>query len=441
MFFIIFIAYQFLQIVLLPFVLVYLVMRKIKGKPVFGSFKHRLGIVPKIPQGKNSIWIHGVSVGEVLSVQRLIDELKEKNPKSVVYVTTGTIGGKKVAQQQLNADFISFIPFDFLLPMLVGYERIKPQSIIIIEAELWPNLLMLAMLKNIPMFLLNARVNKKSASRMKRFRIFIRPLLNLFQHIFVQSEEDKNAFEQLGVVAKKMSVLGNLKAYNVIVKREQVIKKLELSDNAHEKKKHTILLVGSVHPGELQGYLDLFVTLKSEFNELKLILAPRHFHWKKELLDMVAATGMSSFMWDEQNNLSHDQTTDVNAFTRRVFQDHDILLVCTLGKLFLLHQLADCYFLGGTFVPIGGHNLLEPAVWSNPTFVGPFYENCTDIVQQLQKHDAVSLVQNVEQLRDKIHFYLKHPDVRVAQGKRAFSWLEHEATRVEGKLSGLFENL
>ena len=134
----IFIIYQILQVVLTPFFLIYLFIRKLKGKSVFGNFWQRKGFVPKISTKQKFenkiIWIHAVSVGEILSIQNLIDQIKAKDKNTICYVTTGTPTGKKMAEKNLNADFISFLPFDFLFNMFLAFKRIKPTSIIIIEA-------------------------------------------------------------------------------------------------------------------------------------------------------------------------------------------------------------------------------------------------------------------------------------------------------------------
>ena len=141
-----FALYQLLQIILLPFFLIYLLIRKIKGKSAFGNFWQRKGFVPKVLKQKTNkvIWIHAVSVGEILSIQNLIDQIKNKIPNSICYVTTGTPTGKKMAEKNLKADYFSFLPYDFLFPMFLAFKRIKPTSIIIIEAETWPNFLMLS---------------------------------------------------------------------------------------------------------------------------------------------------------------------------------------------------------------------------------------------------------------------------------------------------------
>src|SRR3972149_10015690 len=154
---IIFIFYQCIQVLGLPFIGMYLLMRKINGKSVFGNVRERFGIVPKISSSKQSIWIHAVSVGEIFALERLITQIKQDVPGVACYVTTGTVNGKKMAREKLGADYVSFLPFDFLIPMFMAFKRIKPKALILVEAEIWPNFLMMAKFQKVPLYLLNAR--------------------------------------------------------------------------------------------------------------------------------------------------------------------------------------------------------------------------------------------------------------------------------------------
>lgn len=157
----IFILYQIIQILLFPFFIIFIIFRKIKKKPIFGSFKERFGFVPKSLKNKNIYWIHAVSVGETLSIQNIINKIKKEIPNSFCYLTVGTIQGKKIAKQKNIADIVSFIPYDFLLTMYLGLKRIKPYKIIIVEAETWPNFLFLAKIKK------NKNIHNKCLNKSK----------------------------------------------------------------------------------------------------------------------------------------------------------------------------------------------------------------------------------------------------------------------------------
>jgi 3-deoxy-D-manno-octulosonic-acid transferase len=500
--FLIFLSYQILQIIALPIIILYIIVRARK-KSVFGNFIERLGFVPKPtqinpPQTSNTIWVHAVSVGETLATEYLVNKIKQEIPGVICYQTTGTVAGRSMITKNIKPDYASFLPFDFLPCMLLAFSRIKPSAIIIIEAEQWPNLLMLAHYKNIPVYALSARLSTRSFRRFKFFSCIFRPLFNLFTKIFAQTELDAQRFAELGIAPEKITVLGDLKAFNVLEKRIQVesmdsipvsperrqfpstrtfgppsgqtavegttdgiiqgisnaqtteIKKFlcsvrgECFCEASAKQKciesmdsvPLTLLVGSVHPGELDVYLELFTTLKQEFTELKIIIAPRHFHWKQELVQKINAQNLSSYLWDETN-----QTNTTIHDVPDILNTHDVLLVCKLGVLFDLYQFADIFYLGGTFVPVGGHNLLEPAVWGVPSFVGPYHANCKAHADALEQAHGLLKVQNTQELITQTEKLLQDKQLRLTMIHNSRTWLVHEAAVVEDNLAVLFRAL
>lgn len=430
----IFITYQITQLIILPILPIYLFIRKIKKKPVFGNFKERIGFVPKNKSLTKTIWIHAVSVGEILSIQNLINQIKTNQPNSICYVTTGTISGKKIAQENLNADYISFLPYDFLLPMIIAFKRIKPNSLIIIEAETWPNLLFIAKCLKIPMYMLNARISTRSIKKYLFFKLLFKNLLEKFNLILTQSEQDTKNFRSLGISNKKIKTLGNIKALNVLLKKNK-------SKPENIKNKYLTLLTGSIHPGELDIYINLYKKLKINFPNLKIIIAPRHFHWKQELLDKIKSTKFPFYLWDNESNLKNEPITSYTNLTNKIFETNDILLVCKLGELFNLYKTSTIFFLGGTFIPIGGHNLLEPAVWSIPSIIGPFYHNCFDIANKLENVSGIIKIKNTNKLYDKIKNLLLNQEKCLNIGINSSNWLKKESFQVDEIIKSLIKRL
>lgn len=412
--FFIFIVYNIVQIIALPGIVIYLVLRRIKGKPTFGNLWERIGLVPHSKQNKNVVWLHAVSVGEVLSLHGVISALKKTNPNVLYYVTTGTLTGKAMAQQKLDVDYASLLPFDFLPCMLLAFRRIKPTSLIIIEAELWPNFLAIAKWNNVPTTLLNARISSRSSNRYKKLAPFLHPLLKTFKHIYTQTEHDTKAFSALGIDTNRVTTSGNIKVLSVVEKHERAPQ----VTIAGKQENDIVLLAGSIHPSEDKIYLRLFQKLKPDFPNLKLILAPRHFHWKETLIKNVAQTNYSYNIWDENPG-------DLKS---------DVTLICMLGILFDMYRYADFFFLGGTFVPIGGHNLLEPAVWGIPSLVGPHYHNTTHIANELEQHKALIKVANEDELLLHIQQWLTSKTI---SGEHAQRWIRNEHTHVQSVLSNL----
>lgn len=369
-----FIIYQLIQIITIPILFGYFIFRFFKKKPL-GTIKERLGLVPPTPQNTPVLWIHAVSVGEVLAVEYFINAYKKTHPSSHCYLTTGTIGGMLMAKK-LNADQVSFIPFDFLLPMYLAFKRIKPTTLIIVEAEIWPNLLMLAHVKKIPCYLLNGRINEKSASR----RQFIGFLYKLFTHIFAQSERDVSQFQAMGISRQKISLFGDIKTFNVVEKKQALLATQPANNVPHNP--YVIILAGSIHAGEVDTYLDTFTALKKTHPNLRLILVPRHFHWQQEVITKLTNHNITYDAWT--NATPHPSSLcKLEEEVLNLFATHEVLVVCKLGILFSLYRISTIFCLGGTFVPVGGHNLLEPAVWGKPCLVGPHFHKCASIVTAL----------------------------------------------------------
>ncbi|MFH1644142.1 MAG: glycosyltransferase N-terminal domain-containing protein [bacterium] len=419
-----FITYQVIQILLLPFFVIFLFLRKIKRKPVFGSFKERFGLIPKSPTNKKIIWIQAVSVGEVLSIQDLINKIKKEIPDSFCYLTVGTLSGKKIAQNKKIGDQISFLPYDLLPLMYLAYKRIKPFKIIIAEADIWPNFLYLAKLKKIPLFIINARMNDKSKNKYHKFRFIFKNLFNIAQKIFTQSEKDTNEFKILGVKKNKLETLGNIKIPNVLEKQKNtILPKINLN--------YPILLAGSIHTGEMDIYINLFKKLKITFSNLKIIIAPRHFHWQEELLEKLRLSQINFISWQ-------DKYCNITIIEK--LNNFDALIVLKLGELFNLYPFCNIFFLGGTFVPIGGHNLLEPAAWSKLSIIGPYDSNCRVIADELEKNNGLIRVKNENELFIQTKNLLENKKY-IYMGKNAHDWLEKEAKIVNAKLNNFIEEL
>lgn len=417
--------YQVLQLIALPALGFYLGLRKWRGKPVFGNFRHRLGLVPVVPSHKKVIWIHAVSVGEVLAIDVLVDRFKQQDPACVVYLTTGTLAGYKIAHEQLHADQVAFIPYDFLLTVWLAFRRIRPAKLLVVEAELWPNLLMVAALKGVPLYLINGRVIESSVSKSALRRFLMVPLLRLFTRVYAQTVEEKLAYQEFGLDAQCVVALGNIKSLNVLVKKEAFVQAVKMPGFPI----YPTLLVGSLHLQELSLYIEIFKSLKPIFPELRLILAPRHFHWQHELINELTKLNCRFIVIDK---------SDQDVF--EALKSHDIVLVCTIGKLFGLYPLADLFFLGGTFIPIGGHNLLEPAVWHNPIVVGPYYHNSTVIADELEQCGGLVKVKQQQDLVLIVQRLLKKQEQLRAMGAFAGAWLVREAQLVEGHVQQLLRD-
>jgi 3-deoxy-D-manno-octulosonic-acid transferase len=414
-----FFMYQLLQVIFTPVIIIYFIFRLTKKKPL-GLWCERLGFVPRPKPDKPILWIHAVSVGEVLSIEYFIKNYKNEHPNHRCYLTVGTLGGMKMAKK-LDADYISYIPFDALFSTYIAMNRIQPRLLIIVEAEIWPNLIMLTHFKKIPLYLLNGRINKKSAKK----RRFLGFLYKLFTHLFVQSEYDTQAFRSMGISPHTISLLGDIKTYNVVEKKQEL---LSLQDKFTKKLQYpyTIVLVGSVHAGEVDIYIDAFLNLKSQLPQLKLILVPRHFNWQQDLINKLKSKAVSFHLWTDATP-TLEQLHDHEEHLNNVFNSNDVLVVCKLGILFYLYPFAAVYCLGGTFIPVGGHNLLEPAVWENPCIIGPYFHKCSDVANALYTVGGLVKVTTNVELQSVLSHLATHEKERKQMGAANIQWLNRQA--------------
>lgn len=430
-FYLFFILYQLLQITFLPIVVPYTF---IKAENI-NIAQEKLGIVPTTEKSEHVIWIHGLNAGEILSVQALIEKIKIDIPGSRCYITSSTQEGKTIAQKILNADYTSMLPQDNLASMALAFERINPSSIIVLEHDVWPTMITYAHMKNIPIYLLNAQMTSCTAKNLQNHTSFYRDLFNTFTTIFTQSEFDKKLFKEAGIFENNIITLGNIKAFNVIPKKSLLLK----SSKAHleqfkKNKTSTILLVGSVHRGEIDYYLKAFSTLKKSDPSLKIIFVPRFNDWNEELINKVKKIQMSYFIWTN-NSLKIDTLEDlITQLGEKVLRDHDIVIVDKFGVLFMLSSLADLYFPGGTFVPVGGHNVLEAAVWANAMIIGPHDENTREIVTQLAQNKGIIQVSTYDELLDQTKELISNRAKCKQLGLQASNWIKHQAIYVKAGL-------
>lgn len=407
-----FIGYQCLQVVALPFIVFFITWRKWKGKKTFGIAAHRFGWVPR-NTGQASIWIQAVSVGETLAAEYFIKDLAHNGQS--VYLTSGTTSAAQISKN-FRTTHRAYLPFDYLPCILLAFWRIKPKALIIIEGDWWPNLVMVSRLLRVPVYGLNARVTNHTPLRRLMFKIMSRSIIRNCTKLFVQTDADAQAFANNGINAKKIQVLGNIKAFNVAAK----LKALHLQKHALP---FPVLMAGSIHPGEADIFLGCFGALKRQFPTLKLIVVPRHLHWLDEL---------TKEAWDLGNVFVLRSKPD--ATFAKTLADNDIIIGGSLGIMFELYAYASLFYLGGTFVHVGGHNLLEPAVWGIASIVGPNHANCADTLQYLQQHGAGFVAKNGATLLEQSAKLLSDPTRLATTGAAAARWLEEDAQRCDKAL-------
>ncbi|GAB4367700.1 MAG: lipid IV(A) 3-deoxy-D-manno-octulosonic acid transferase [Deltaproteobacteria bacterium] len=372
------------------------------------NFLDRAGLRrPRIPapSGKRRLWIHAVSVGETLAAAPLVREIRRHRPDQEILVSTVTITGQEVARKSLGSvtDGIFYFPFD--LPGICArfLDRVRPDLLAILETEIWPNLLAECALRRIPVVLLNGRVSERSVRGYSRFRSFIAGVLSCLETIAVQTDEDADRIRSLGADPVRVRVTGNMK-FDVTAPDGAGP---EWFDRFRDPRSPGGLwfVAGSTHEGEEKAVLEAFGRARDVNRAVRLLLAPRH----PERFDAV-------------EGLCRNAGWKVSRRTRmRTGEDpgSPVVLLDTMGELTAAYSAADIAFVGGTLVPRGGHNILEPALFGVPTIVGPHMENFREIAELFRRAEAVISVRDPDGLSMELSRWAADPAPYRATGDRA----------------------
>jgi len=380
-------------------------LRLRKGESLY--FNQRFGLkLPDMSISGPSIWIHAVSVGEVLSLQNLINKFKERNPDWSVYISVLTNSGFKIASEKLsNISGVFFIPFDFTLIIKRFFQAVKPDLFILAESEFWPNLLKEANKNCTAVLLINGRVSEKTFRWFSRMKFFVKKILANIDFFLVQTEREKTGLIDLGIPQSKVSLAGNLKTeIQLPLLSSKKVARFKDQLGIPEGKK--VILAGSTHRGEEIQILQAFSNAKKEYPEEVLMIAPRHPERAGEI-ERICKDLFLSCVRKSKNELK---------------AGWDVLIIDTLGELAVLYSLCDLAFIGGSLVEWGGQNILEPAFYGKPIFFGPHMNNFKDIAEIFVRSNSASIVKNSAEL-DHI-FQFQDRDFLTQMGKNARSTLK-----------------
>jgi 3-deoxy-D-manno-octulosonic-acid transferase len=371
------------------------------GSRYRSGFSQRLGFYPAVIQASlasaRPVWIHAASVGEVRSAEPLVRELKARAPARKILISTFTATGHRIAQQIAGADGVIFLPLDLLWIVRRALISFRPSALLIIETEIWPNLLREAFRQGVPTLLLSGRLSAKAFSRYYFFRFFFGVVLNHFTVLGMQSGADAGRMRQLGASEKKVSVVGSLKfAFAKTQKRGATLAGYQ---------DRPLLVVGSSHRGEEEIVLQAFAAARSQFPKLSMVLAPRHPERFAEVEKLLIG---SPFGFQRRS-----QVKDGQIFAK------DILLLDTLGELTDFFAVADIAFVGGSLIDAGGHNVLEPACYHKPVLFGPNMSNFQNVAEQMKQNGAAIEVGDANDLAQALVSLLADTDRRRRMGEVA----------------------
>lgn len=371
----------------------------------------RLGRVPQRiaePPARPAIWVHAVSVGEVRAVSGLIAELRERFPRHRVVVSTTTATGQDLARKLFGAENTFYFPMDFAFAIRPYLRLLAPKLIVIAETEFWPNFLRLTHDSGARMAVVNARISDRSWPRYRRFRFLLSRVLRRVDLFLAQTEEDARRLHDIGASAERVQVCGNLKFDVPVPPRLPIVN--SLASTFHQSGTSPVIVCGSTVDDEEPLLLKAFENVLASYPRAVMILAPRHPERFAEVTSLLQRLGIR--------------------FWRRSLWSGDavsggVFLIDTMGELAALYSLATIAFVGGSLVPRGGHNILEPAQHGVPVMVGPHTENFRDIVSLFQTCNAVRVVEAAELPLVFIEL-ISNEAARAALGRRALETLRSQ---------------
>ncbi|MFA7405793.1 MAG: 3-deoxy-D-manno-octulosonic acid transferase, partial [Pelobacteraceae bacterium] len=381
----------------------------------------RFGFVPHhllaTIAGRPVIWLHAVSVGEAIAARPLLKSLRNRYPGHAIVVTNTTETGKTTAAGFPEVDLCLYFPFDFLPSVRAILSAVKPRAIIIMETEIWPNFSREAARRNIPLLLANGRISDRSFKRYLKFSWFFRPALRCFSAVCMQSETGRDRIAAIGAKPETIRVTGNLK--NDIPSRqvsEEERRRLRAQYSIPEN--CCVLTAGSTRDEEEPFVIAAYKELAASMGDLFLVLVPRHPVRTAEIAALLDDAGV---LFQRRSALSNDQP----------LHRGEVLLVDSVGEMMNLYALSDIAFVGGSLVPLGGHNLLEPASVGIPSVFGPHMANFREIEALVLQYGAGIQIRNPDELASSLQTLITSAELRRVLGQNGLKMLRDNGGATE----------
>lgn len=369
-------------------------------------------------RGARPVWIHAASVGEVVAAKQLVDALKAKFPDRKVILSTFTSTGREAARRSVAADAWVLLPLEHPWFVRRALAVFDPRVFILIETELWPNLLRACYRRGIPALLLSGRISAGSFRYYSFFRPFFSEAVKYLTALGMQSAEDAERMRRLGADPGRISITGNLKRAARTDRGGSEKTPFDMPVNGRHARR--VFVAGSTHRGEEEALLEVFQMLKPGFPDLLMVLAPRHPQRFAEVEGLLKKSG-----------LSYEKKSAMNGAGGRAA---DVVFLDTLGELEAFYSVASVAFVGGSLVAVGGHNVMEPARFRKPVLFGPHMANFARIAEELKRSGGGIEVSGKEDLARELSRLLGDPASAERAGERAYETVRSDRGVVEGSM-------
>jgi 3-deoxy-D-manno-octulosonic-acid transferase len=408
--------YSFFFAVALPFIFIKLYLRGKKAPDYRKRWKERLGFCGfKL---KSSIWIHSVSMGESIAVAPLVKKLISVYPQKYFVITTMTPTGsaqvKKIYKDYSNV-YHSYLPYDLKCLLNRFINKIKPELAIVVETELWPNMLHACRKKGVKTLLTNARLSQKSANGYKKVSWVTRMMLNNIDQIAAQSKDDADRFIDIGYPTNQCHISGNLK-YDIQPEQKTLLAAKEFKENLSNRK---IWIAASTHQGEDEVMLNAQREILSKFPDALLILVPRHPERFSQVSKLSQAYGFNVVRRSSGDPINSAQ----------------VFIGDSMGEMMFYYALSDVVFTGGSLIEHGGQNMLEPAALKKPILAGEHLFNFAQVSKEMIESGGLIIVHNATQIAERVALLFDDLDLSVEQGLNAYKIIE----RNQGALQKQFD--
>jgi len=411
-----FLFYDLIYIILAIVYLPYFLLRLSRDRNYGEGFFMRLGVLPE--QGiagfsaKKIIWLHAVSVGEVIGAQGLIRDLLKGYPDYRLVVSTVTRTGNQIARKMAGGDYsVIYFPFDLNWIVRKIIDRINPVLFLAFETEIWPNFINYLFKKGIPLALVNGRISVGSFKGYNRVRFILRNILGKFDLFCMQSALDAQRIIALGASKEKVKITGNTKFDIQAADCEP--QTIGLNLNPDEQ----LFVAGSTHLGEEEIILDVFRTVKQKFPNLRLLIAPRHPERTPQIEKLVSKYGFGTIRISQLS--TQDHLPAVRHGAQSTMHNETVFILDTIGQLKAIYSLATVVFVGGSLIPHGGQNPIEPAILAKPILFGPHLSNFKEVTDVLLDRQAAILVASGRELKENLLRLLADSSERAEIGIRA----------------------
>jgi 3-deoxy-D-manno-octulosonic-acid transferase len=425
--------YSALLALFLTVTLPYWLLQMMRHGKYRAGLRQRFGAVPPALIGCGEqpvIWVHAVSVGEVVASSGVVKALQQKFPAHRVVISTTTSTGQKLAAQWFGAENVFYFPLDFAFAIRPYLDVLRPKLVVVAETEFWPNFLRLAKRSGAYIAIVNCRISDRSFPGYKRLRFwFPRLLERTLKNVdcfLAQTEEDRKRLVEIGAAETKVAVAGNLKFDMAPPPSPKIV--VSLRESFERSGAEPVLVCGSTLEDEEGSLLSALRTILANHPKAVMILAPRHPERFAEVAELVEKLGFR--MWRRSVWGSESRSSEPLA--------GGVFLVDSIGELAAIYSLATVAFVGGSLVPRGGHNILEPALYGVPIVTGNHYENFRDVVNFFVSCNAVRVV-GLAELPLVFMELIENGDERATLGRNALSALESQRGATARTVSALLQ--